>query len=422
MKPTFSWKNKNQHEVIVEQDYLSTLLAFRPELSREKVKEFILDSRQYLSSYPDVREAGICPVEHYFTYGEKEGRIFYAPKITERSTTHQLINGKKVYISDLPVSNGTFLYRVMFRMMNEPESLNTPYNSKMTDLIAAIFSANEVIFVRPVNSDRNFYLFSLCRFLNVKITFDIDDLMLPEYTDEKGGIRSGMADYNAMRTDLVVNSAALIFADELTCTTQKIIDTYTPIIKNCTIIKNKLPKNYFINDLKEKTKNPATKLNILYLSGTKTHLKDFSIISGVLTRLAQRYPEKFEINFMGEIKDQSHLFRSLKISSRCIPYESFQTMLNIIGEHHLILVPLEKSEFNNAKSNIKFIEAASQGVAVIASRAAEFVNTIDNGKDGWLCEDEQEWYDKIECLIADPNMAIQAGINAHKKSLEFYSL
>lgn len=425
MKPTFRWKNKKQHEVVIEQDYLSTLRAFRPELNFDQIKYLILDSRQYLCAYPDVHEAGICPVEHYFTYGENEGRIYYAPKIIGKNVTPRLKNGKKVYISDMPADNGIFLYRVMFRMIDEAESLNTPYHSKIKDIIAAIFSATEVVFVRPVNSDRNIYLLSLCRYLNVKITFDIDDLMLPEYADEKGGIRSGMADYNTMRTDLVLNSAALIRVDELTCTTQKIADAYSSSVKSYRIVKNKLPKSYFITDIKDfKHESGASKekLKILYLSGTKTHFKDFSIVSGVLTKLAQRYHGKFEIDFMGELKDQSHLFRSLNIPSTYSPYENFQKMLDTISEHHLILVPLENTEFNNAKSNIKFIEAASQSVAVIASPVTEFVNTIDNGKDGWLCANEQEWYDTLEYLLANPDVAIEAGKNAYDKALNLYSL
>lgn len=425
MKPTFRWKNKKQHEVVIEQDYVSTLRAFRPELNFDQIKSVILDSRQYLCAYPDVHEAGSCPIEHYFTYGENEGRSFYAPKIIGKNVTSRLKNGKKVYISDVPTDNGIFLYRVMFRMVNEAESLNTPYHSKIKDIIAAIFSATEVVFIRPVNSDRNIYLLSLCRYLNVKITFDIDDLMLPEYADEKGGIRSGMADYNQMRTDLVLNSAALIRADELTCTTQKIADAYSSSVKNYRIVQNKLPKRYFIPDVKDgnnHTKALPEKLKILYLSGTKTHFKDFSLIGGVLVRLAQQYPDKFEMNFMGELKDQSLLFRSLKTSSTFIPYVNFQEMLKIISEHHLILVPLENSEFNNAKSNIKFIEAASQSVAIIASPATEFVNTIDNGKDGWLCANEQQWYDTLEYLLANPGVAIETGKNAYYKALNLYSL
>ncbi|MGK6327809.1 glycosyltransferase [Erwinia sp. DT-104] len=425
MKPTFRWLNKKRHEVIIEQNFLSTLQAFRPDLELYKIKEIILDSDKYFSSYPDVLEAGACAVDHYYNHGEKEGRVFYAPKISERHVASQLTEGKKVYISDMQPDNGIFLYRVLFRMVNEPESLNVPYHSKITDLVAAIFSAREVVFIRPVHSEKNIYLYTLCYYLNVKITFDIDDLMLPEYVDEKGGIRSGLANYNTLRTDLVLNSAALIRADELTCTTQKIADTYKSSIKKYTIIKNKLPKSYF-NNARRSDKNAnikaELKLKILYLSGTATHLKDYSIISGVLTKLAQKHPGKFEINFMGQLKDQSLLFRSLNIASTHIRYEHFQKMLDIIGEHHVVLVPLENSEFNNAKSNIKFIEAASQGVPVIASTATEFVNTIEDDNDGWLCSNEQEWYDRLAYLIANPERTFETGMKAYHNALANFSL
>jgi len=425
MKPTFKWLNKKQHEVIIEQNFLSTLQAFRPDLELQKIKEVILDSDKYYSSYPDVYEAGVCAVDHYYNYGEKEGRAFCAPKILKKQATPQLTEGKKVYISDAQPDNGIFLYRVMFRMANEPDSLNVPYHSNITNLVAAIFSAREVVFIRPVHSDKNLYLYSLCYYLNVKITFDIDDLMLPEYVDEKGGIRSGVDNYNMLRTDVILNSAALIRANELTCTTKKIADAYRSSVKKCTVIKNKLPKSYF-NDSRKATQNARTqnelKLKILYLSGTATHLKDYSIISGVLTKLAQEYPGKFEIDFMGQLKDQSLLFRSLNIASTHIRYEHFQKMLDIIRQHDVVLVPLENSEFNNAKSNIKFIEAASQCVPVIASTATEFVNSISDNHDGWLCGNEQEWYDRLVYLIENPEITFDAGMNAYHHAFENFSL
>ena len=101
---------------------------------------------------------------------------------------------------------------------------------------------------------------------------------------------------------------------------------------------------------------------------------------------------------------------------------SFGDMLTELSKHDALLVPLEATEFNDAKSNIKFIEAASQGVPVIASPVEEFQRTIQHGVNGWLCSSGQDWINTLQTLKNEPAMSTRLGLRAYQTAMEEYSL
>jgi glycosyltransferase involved in cell wall biosynthesis len=215
--------------------------------------------------------------------------------------------------------------------------------------------------------------------------------------------------------------------DSLTCSTEAIAAELAKINPNVTVYKNKLPEFMFLRVTDVMSRNldrarQSSKLRILYLSGSNTHKRDFSTIMGPLLKVAQEQPDRFSISFMGSLSDHSDLFRSFGVESSTHPFVTFERMLNIIGEHDLVLVPLEFSVFNHCKSNIKYIESASQGVPVIASSVAEFASCIEPGVNGWLCDDEQEWYETLSKVISNPQLAAKCGTNALVSAKRDYSL
>ena len=407
------------------EDLLSKLKELRPNIDANDIKKMILNGEKYLENYPDIKAAGICPVEHYFNYGEKEGRTFYPPTDLDNVSYPTLVNGRSVFYANTPSNNGIYIYRILFRTFNEQDSIIIPHDANITQLITAAFSANKCVFIRSNNDIKTIFLLQLCKTLGVKIIYDIDDLLLPEFTCMLGGVRSGKDKLSSLLPVLVKDSALLSKASELTCSTKGIALAYDKLCTKITIIPNKLPIKFFKKKCEIENKKKAQTsphLKILYFSGTNTHFKDYSSISGVLLKLAQEYSGEFSLSFMGEVNDQSRIFKSLGINYKHLPYVQFEDMLDVIFQHDILLVPLEKNAFNDAKSCIKYLEAASQGVAVMASNAEEFLNTIDHGLDGWICHNDQDWYNELSYLIQNPQITIKAGIEANQKAIKKYSL
>ena len=65
------------------------------------------------------------------------------------------------------------------------------------------------------------------------------------------------------------------------------------------------------------------------------------------------------------------------------------------------LMPLEDSIFHCSKSENKWMEAALVKVPSVMSRNREMEGVIENGVDGWLCSDKEEWKKALTTLIEE---------------------
>ncbi len=71
------------------------------------------------------------------------------------------------------------------------------------------------------------------------------------------------------------------------------------------------------------------------------------------------------LSVLGSIQVSARLLSLPNV--RSYPVLPYDEMLRFVGQHDLLLVPLVDNVFNEAKSNVKFVEAGSVGVPVLAS-------------------------------------------------------
>jgi glycosyltransferase involved in cell wall biosynthesis len=72
-----------------------------------------------------------------------------------------------------------------------------------------------------------------------------------------------------------------------------------------------------------------------------------------------------------------------------------------MGSCDVALMPLEGVGGEQFKSDLKFLEASSRGVATIASPAV-YASTIKNGETGLIAGSPEEWATAVSRLSADP--------------------
>lgn len=84
--------------------------------------------------------------------------------------------------------------------------------------------------------------------------------------------------------------------------------------------------------------------------------------------------------------------------------------------------PLEDSEFNKGKSNIKWQEYAIMGAATVASDVGPYKEVIDHGRNGLLAKNEGDWEKHLTYLINNPKERKQMAIEARKDFLDKYTL
>src|SRR5262249_46403433 len=86
------------------------------------------------------------------------------------------------------------------------------------------------------------------------------------------------------------------------------------------------------------------------------------------------------------------------------------------------LAPLEVGNaFCEAKSELKYFEAASVRVPTIASPTEPFAAAITHGVNGFLANRTEEWYHCLTRLVTDGQHRVEMGNNALSHVLATYT-
>ncbi|MDC3185876.1 glycosyltransferase [bacterium] len=397
----------------------------------ELVRDLLLDRHIYRGKQEDL--ASMSDEElliHWLAYGHRESVRKFSPNVYCLGKSVNAKEGSVVYLSSAPeLCNGTYLYRTKYASMRDSrESYFYTTQSPINELIYAIFMAKEIVFSRPDNDDSlASYLIVLAKVLGVKITLDFDDLVLPGSFRDCGLGRSTFSS-EINRTgemSLCLQSSFISYADQICCSTEQIQNKFQYLSLPSIVQYNKLPKSYAsdyecvkqriygIND---------RKINILYMSGTATHAKDFEICNGPLVKLAQNHADKFNLVLLGEVQLAiGSMIEYLGASVNYVGRLSYEDMHHFIAQQDVCLVPLENTSFNHSKSNIKFLESGIHGVPVIASPVDQFKRAISHTINGWLCDDPSEWYNQLVSLVESKDQLVSVSLMAYRTSVESYT-
>ncbi len=93
---------------------------------------------------------------------------------------------------------------------------------------------------------------------------------------------------------------------------------------------------------------------------------------------------------------------------RFTPTCDYPTYLDLLGQCEISLMPLSDNRFNRAKSDLKFIEAASCRVAAVASTVV-YGTPIEDHRTGLLFRDADQLQSLLRRLVAMPELARELG-------------
>ena len=92
------------------------------------------------------------------------------------------------------------------------------------------------------------------------------------------------------------------------------------------------------------------------------------------------------------------------------PYEVYTAALHASD---IALLPLNDNIFNHAKSDLKFIEAAGHGAAVLASPVV-YGKKVRDGETGLIYQSTRDFLEKLANLIERPKLRVQLAENAYR--------
>jgi O-antigen biosynthesis protein len=158
---------------------------------------------------------------------------------------------------------------------------------------------------------------------------------------------------------------------------------------------------------------------ITYGSGTKTHDADFREAAPALLRLLRENPA-VRLRIVGELNLPVE-FAAFAARVERLPPTHYARYLELLAESDISIAPLEPTLFNDAKSNIKFLEAAILAVPSVCSPRAQFIGIIRHGENGLLAEGEAAWFSALAALAQDPAARERLGQQALGDALARYA-
>lgn len=283
--------------------------------------------------------------------------------------------------------------------------------------------ASLVFFYRVPAEDIVLQLVEECHRLNLKTIFDVDDLIFDE----------ALLKSNINIQNLPKKVQSQVFSGAKTYKKAMLAMDYcsasTPVLAQYMskhsehesfIIPNALDNKLLLLSQQDKPLKDDENITIVYGSGTSTHDVDFQEVAPALFTILSKYPQ-IQLVIHGTLTLPEN-FKTLKAQIKEIPFMEASEYYQALNGYDINIAPLEESIFNDAKSNIKYLEASIFKLPTIASSVSEYKTAITHGKNGYLASNKEGWMDAFEKLIAKKSLRDKIGINAYNTVIENYTV
>lgn len=168
---------------------------------------------------------------------------------------------------------------------------------------------------------------------------------------------------------------------------------------NVKVFANQLRKIQSPRNFDEEFQQKNKPVTIFF--GALNRDEDFAEILPVINNLAQMYGKKIAFKVIAHqklfdsIQTENKTLLGTSYDGQFVPYDKYEEALHTSD---IALLPLLDNEFNRSKSDLKFIECASGGAAVLASPVV-YSEVIKDGVNGFIFRNLKEFEEKFKLLI-----------------------
>ncbi len=296
-----------------------------------------------------------------------------------------------------------------------------------TDMVAArsaLQICGLVIFYRVPGTPEVLSLIEEAGRVGVPRFFDIDDLVfdVEEYARNSNLQKLSAIERKELLEGARLYAKALSHCDFGIASTATIAERMRSLTgRDVFIIENCLDRSV-LSLAAELEQRPAIRdtgfVTIGYGSGTRTHDADFAVASDALLQILERYPQvRLAIHGFLELPPEFARFGDRVYR---IPFLDAEDYLRAVSAWDINIAPLETTVFNDAKSNIKFLEASVFRIPSVCSPAAAFSEVIEHGRTGMFAATTEEWVRELSSLIEDESLRRRMGAEAREVVLRRY--
>ncbi len=241
--------------------------------------------------------------------------------------------------------------------------------------------------------------------LNVPLVFDFDDSIWLNDTSEGNQNLAWMK--KPKKTADICRFSNLVMVGN-----QYLADYASKFNKNVSVVPTTINTDYH-KPLKERT--ISDKICIGW-TGTTTTLKHYDTAIPVLKKIKEKYDDKvyFKVIVNSEEWNRDFEVKLVKWSK--------ENEIEELCEFDIGIMPLPDDDWSKGKCGFKGIQCMALEMPVIMSPVGVNTNIIDNKKNGFLADTEEEWFEYLCQLIDSFELRQQIGKAARKTIIEKYSV
>ena len=258
-----------------------------------------------------------------------------------------------------------------------------------------------------------------------RIVFDVDDLMIDPAlvtTAIIDGIRSQNLNEDQVRAHYGQVQRTMLEADYCSASTAELAGHMRRFTKTCFTLPNGFDQETLrasrIAARRRQMKPGDGLLRLGYASGSLTHQKDFADLAAALPAVLRAHPSCRLVIFRSRNVKLVELeeFPDLLPFTDRIEWRDLVPLAQLpaeIARFDINLVPLQAGNpFCEAKSELKYFEAALAGVCTVASPVGPYARAIRHGSNGFLAANPTDWEIVLTQLLGDPALRRQVAQTA----------
>jgi glycosyltransferase involved in cell wall biosynthesis/tetratricopeptide (TPR) repeat protein len=302
-------------------------------------------------------------------------------------------------------------------------------DSDMTGLESAIGFYGTLIVSRLQYSPRIAALIGRARDLGVRTIYELDDLLLdaasyPPPLEELGSLVSEEEHKGMMLIPSLHRTLASIcdYGFASTAPIQRALESLV-ISGVCFLVENGLSSAHaeaIARATASATKRDDETIVIHYGSGGRSHSENFRVAEAALIDLLRRHPS-VKLQVIGPL-DITPELQSLGSQVEHLNFLMDRSgYWRTLAQSDISLAPLLSSPFNDAKSDIKWLEAAMFGIPSVVSATPTYLSCVGHDN-AMLCCTAPDWHTALERLVRDPEYRKEIGDRARDAALAKRSL
>ncbi|MDJ0554511.1 MAG: tetratricopeptide repeat protein [Microcoleaceae cyanobacterium MO_207.B10] len=263
--------------------------------------------------------------------------------------------------------------------------------------------------------------------INKVLFYEIDDLIFdpeqyPDPFESYGGQVDPEQYQGLVRGVMLFREIMSLFDYGIASTPSLLQEMEKVIAKEVFLHRNALDSNTsdFLQLALPKVKRDY--ISIFYGTGTKAHNADFDELAApAIAQILKNYP-LVRLTIVGYLTLPSILKAFEDRIDRVSPIGDIKVYWGFLRQADINIAVLYPTKNNNAKSELKWFEAAVLGVPSVVSPTQTYLEVVEPGVDVLVASNPEEWYSSLKLLITDEKLRNSIAKSAEEKVWKNYSV